>query len=168
MRRSTTATFAGTVTCLLLAGCAGTTVTKYPVSGTMVALPPCPGDDITVFNDGVGPAIKRANPDLAALAEPVSVTGPFTMEGAADGGMTYHLRLCGPGVSANGAIDGASTVARSFARTDELGAKIKALYFENVSAGTRIVTEPFALARFASDEPVSALRPLWRDAPQGR
>ncbi|MBS4103531.1 hypothetical protein KFZ73_20075 [Tsukamurella paurometabola] len=113
-------------------------------------------------NEGLGDAIRRANPDLAALPTPVAVTGPQKIVSDAQGRMTLTLRMCGPGADADGTRDGASLVARSFARTDNLGARVAALHFDNVDTGMRIVADPVDTALFATNTPLSDLRSQWR------
>lgn len=163
MRRSLIAAPAVVLAGLALAGCgAVSTVTKYPVSGSMVALPSCEGDNMILGNEGLGDAIRRANPDLAALPTPVAVTGQQKIVSDAEGRMTLTLRMCGPGADANSTRDGASLVARSFARTDTLGARVAALHFDNVDTGMRIVADPVDTPLFASNAPLSDLRSQWR------
>ncbi|CAM3334646.1 hypothetical protein [Tsukamurella hominis] len=167
MRRSLIAAPAVVLAGLALAGCGlSTTVTKYPVSGTLVALPECAGGDFIVFNEGIGPAIKRAGQGLAELEQPVNFSGAFSAEQSADGRIALTIEMCGPGVGPDGTRDGASTLARSFARTDGLRDKLGSVLVINSDTGIRITTTPFDKARFASETPVADLRSQWRDAPK--
>jgi len=169
MRRSPIAAPAAVLASLVLTGCGtSTTVTKYPVSGSMIALPSCPGDNVILGNEGLGDAIRRANPDLAALPIPVAVTGPQKVAVDAQGRMTLTLTMCGAGVGPDGTKDAASLVARSFARTDTLGTKVVALHFENIDTKIRIVAAPVDTTLFASDKPVTDLRSQWRDDIEGK
>ena len=167
MRRSLIAAPAVVLAGLALAGCgAASTVTKYPVSGSMVALPECAGEDFIVYNEGIGPAIKRAGQGLAELDQPVNFSGAFSADQAADGRIALTIEMCGPGVGPDGTRDGATTLARSFARTDGLRDKLGSLLIINSDNGIRIATAPFDTARFASETPVAELRSQWRDAPK--
>ncbi|KXO95883.1 hypothetical protein [Tsukamurella pseudospumae] len=167
MRRSLIAAAAVAVAGLGITACGtGTTVTKYPVSGTLVALPQCAGDDFIVFNDGVGPAIKRAGQSLAELARPVNFSGAFSAEESATGRLGLTIEMCGPGADQDATRDGASTLARTFARTEGLKDKLGSLLIINSDKGIRIVASPFDAQRFGSDAPLTDLRALWRDSPK--
>ncbi|CAM3886158.1 hypothetical protein ACXYTP_05540 [Tsukamurella ocularis] len=167
MRRSLRAGPAVALAVLALAGCGtSTTVTKYPVSGTLVALPECPGENFIVFNEGIGPAIKRAGQGLAELEHPVNFSGSFAADQSADGRLALTVEMCGPGVGPDGTRDGATTLARSFARTEGLRDKMGSLLVINSDNGIRIAADPFDAPRFESDTPVTDLRSQWRDAPK--
>lgn len=167
MRRSLIAAPAVLVAGLALAGCGiSTTVTKYPVSGTLVALPECPGEDFIVFNEGIGPAIKRAGQGLAELDQPVNFSGAFSADETADGRIALTIEMCGPGVGPDGTRDGATTMARSFARTEGLRDKLGAVLVINSDNGIRIKTDPFDRKGFESNAPVADLRSQWLDAPK--
>ncbi|VDR40551.1 Uncharacterised protein [Tsukamurella paurometabola] len=155
------------VLAVLLTGCGmSTTVTKYPVSGTLVALPECPGEDFIVFNEGIGPAIKRASQGLAELEHPVNFSGSFRADQAADGRLALTIEMCGPGAGPDETRDGATTLARSFARTEGLRDKLGSILVINSDNGIRIETSLFDKERFDTDTPVADLRSEWRDAPK--